>query len=237
MYDPVASLAAIDQHKTGIFICLAITVVMVFFYFARAIQLALRYKLYIVPFIGSAVFFWHDFSFVLLHHDWFVVYNHWWVKMWWFALCGSSALEAYMIWQVIKYGHREFGRNYTFAAYAGLVIAATLGTGAMWFLIKITLNDPLYFVTFAVTAVFSVPLHTGLMFIRGSSRGQCVYMQASTIVMLVCLSAAFAQISNFFVSPVYLLFVAVMVAWACANIVLIRKTPDREPWTLATGRG
>jgi hypothetical protein len=116
-----------------------------------------------------------------------------------------------------------------------LIVAATLGVGALFSLIKAALGDPLYFITFAITAGFSVPLHTGLMMIRGSKRGQCVYMQGSVIVMLACLTAAFAQISDFFKSPIYLTFVTVIIVWACVNIALIVKLPDREPrtWTSA----
>lgn len=228
MYDAQAALQAIDLYTVPILSCLAITVVFAFLYFVVAIRVALTQKVYVVPLIGAAVFFWHDLSFVLLYDTWFNVYDHWWVKLWWVALCGTVPLEAYMIWHVIRFGHQELWPSLPKSQYTALIIAATLGMGALWFVIKATIQDDLYFITFAVTAVWSVPFHTVLMARRQSRAGQSIFMEASTIVMLVSMSAAFAQAAPFFRSPIYLAFVATMVLWALANIWLITRFPPLE---------
>ena len=225
MYAYKAALAAIDGHTTRIMIYLMTTVVFAFLYFVIALRMAIRQQVYVVPFIGAALFFWHDLTFVLQYDLWFHVYNHWWVKMWWYALCGTVALELLMIYQVFRYGHQELWPNLSRSAYGALIVLGTLGIGAMWYLIKISLQDELFFITFAITAVFSVPFHTAIMSRRQSRAGQSIVMELSTIVMLLCLSAAFTQVDPFFSSTPYRLFVAAFTLWPLANVALILRFP------------
>src|SRR5947208_1970546 len=93
--------------KLSILACLLLTVGFAFLYFAIALRVAAREKVYVVPFVGAALFFWHDLTFVLMYDKWFHGYDHWWVKMWWFALVGTVALELVMIYHVYKYGREE----------------------------------------------------------------------------------------------------------------------------------
>ena len=225
MYAYKAALAAIDGNTTRIMIYLMTTVVFAFLYFVIALRMAIKQQVYVVPFIGAALFFWHDLTFVLQYDLWFHVYNHWWVKMWWYALCGTVALELLMIYQVFRYGHQELWPNLSRNAYGALIVLGTLGIGAMWYLIKISLQDELFFITFAITAVFSVPFHTAIMSRRQSRAGQSIVMELSTIVMLLCLSAAFTQVDPFFSSTPYRLFVAAFTLWPLANVALILRFP------------
>lgn len=225
MYAYKAALAAIDGNTTRIMIYLMTTVVFAFLYFVIALRMAIKQQVYVVPFIGAALFFWHDLTFVLQYDLWFHVYNHWWVKMWWYALCGTVALELLMIYQVFRYGHQELWPNLSRSAYGALIVLGTLGIGAMWYLIKISLQDELFFITFAITAVFSVPFHTAIMSRRQSRAGQSIVMELSTIVMLLCLSAAFTQVDPFFSSTPYRLFVAAFTLWPLANVALILRFP------------
>lgn len=225
MYAYKAALAAIDGNTTRIMIYLMTTVVFAFLYFVIALRMAIKQQVYVVPFIGAALFFWHDLTFVLQYDLWFHVYNHWWVKMWWYALCGTVALELLMIYQVFRYGHQELWPNLSRSAYGALIVLGTLGIGAMWYLIKISLQDELFFITFAITAVFSVPFHTAILSRRQSRAGQSIVMELSTIVMLLCLSAAFTQVDPFFSSTPYRLFVAAFTLWPLANVALILRFP------------
>jgi hypothetical protein len=95
----------------------------------------------------------------------------------------------------------------------------------LWALVKATLDDELYFLSFAITAVFSVPFHTAIMSRRQSRAGQSVMMELSTIVMLLSETAAFVQVAPVFHSPVYLAFVAAFVVWPLVNIWLMLKLP------------
>ncbi|WP_428312996.1 hypothetical protein [Hydrocarboniphaga sp.] len=225
MYDARAALLAIDQHTATIMACLLVTVIFAFLYFFIALRMAIKQQVYVVPFIGSAVFLWHDFSFVLMYDQWFHVYDHWWVKMWWFALSGTVILELVMLYQVYRYGHKELWPNLSKPAYGAMIVLGTLGIGLLWALVKTSLGDELFFITFAITASFSVPFHTALMSRRQSRAGQSALMELSTIVMLWSLTGAFMQIDAFFRSPVYLGFVATFTVWPLVNIWLMRRLP------------
>ncbi|MDB5968395.1 MAG: hypothetical protein JWQ90_845 [Hydrocarboniphaga sp.] len=225
MYDAHAALLAIDQHTFTIMACLLSTAFFVFVYFFIAFAMARKQQVYVVPFIGSAVFLWHDFSFVLMYDKWFHFYNHWWVKMWWFALCATVVLEVVMLYQVYRYGHKELWPNLSKRAFGMLIVLGTIGIGLLWALVKVSLGDELFFITFAITASFSVPFHTAVMSRRQSRAGQSVVMELSTIAMLWSLTGAFAQIDAFFRSPVYLAYVATFTLWPLANIWLMRRLP------------
>lgn len=224
-YDAVEALRTIDANTLPIMVCLLTTVIFAFLYFFIALRMAIKQKVYVVPFIGSALFFWHDLTFVLMYDKWFNVYNHWWVKMWWFALVGTVALELFMLYQIYQYGHKELWPKLSKRAFGALIVLGTLGIGAMWALIKFSMDDELFFITFAITAVFSVPFHTALMQRRQSRAGQSIAMELSTIVMILSLTGVFVQINEFFRSPLYLGFVAVFVLWPLANVWLILRLP------------
>lgn len=237
MYDAFDALKAIDAHTWPIMACLLSTVIAVFVYFGIAVSMAIRQKVYVVPFVGAAVFFWHDLTFSLMYHQWFEVYNHWWVKMWWYALVCSVAFEAFLIYQIIRYGHKELWPTISKSAFTVLVLLGTLAVGAGWLLIKTSLGDPLFFITFSITAVWSVPFHTALMVKRRSRLGQSVVMELSTVVMMLSLAGAFSQIAPFFRSPAYLCFVAAFSIWPLFNVWLILKLPETSSNTASARVG
>jgi hypothetical protein len=234
MYDARAALLAIDAHAGSIMACLTVTVIFAFIYFFIAFAMARKQGVYVVPFTGAALFFWHDLSFVLFYDKWFNVYDHWWVKMWWFALVGTVILELVMLYQVYRYGRAELWPRLSTRAFGTLIVLGTLGIGALWALVKATLDDELYFISFAITAVFSVPFHTAIMSRRQSRAGQSVVMELSTIVMLLSETAAFIQVAPVFRSPVYLGFVAAFVLWPLANVWLILRLPAMHAARAAT---
>ncbi len=228
MYDTAEALAGIDQNVVPIFSALLIVAIAVFVYWVQAIRVANRDQVYVIPFIGISVFFWHDLSFVLSYNLWFNVYDHWWLKMWWYVLTPCVLFEAYFIWHVIKWGRKDFFGNFSQPQFTALVLIATVGVGGFWYLFKTVMQDEFFFITFAITAVWSVPLHTGLMAKRQSRKGQSAIMELSTIPMILGLSYAFSHASDFFSSPIYLSFVAVTISWALANVWLMYQMPEGD---------
>ena len=223
-YDPVQALAAIDAHRPAVLACLVLALGFSFVYFLIAVRMALRQKVYVEPFLGASVFFWHDLSFAANWPVWQSEYGgHWWLAMWSIGLCGTVALEAFLIWQFIRYGHEEIMPSATRPQFAALTIAGVLGVGAMWWLVKETLDDPLFFVTFAITAIWSTPFHTGIMLRRRNTLGQSVAMNASVVVIFAAVSAALMIAVPAFRSLPYYAFLAVFLLWPIVNIAMIRK--------------
>lgn len=231
MYDYGSAIAALDAHWQTILPCLAGPVVFTYIYFTTAVRQAVAEKVYVEAFFSASFFFWHDLSFVLAYPLWFGgPYHHWWFQTWCVALVGTVAFEGFLIWQVYRYGHQELWPNLSKRAFGTLLILGTLGVGAVWWLIKHGINDDLYFVSFALTAVIpAAPWHTALMVLRKSRAGQSQVRQLCMAGNLVFLTAAFAQISDFFLSPVYLAFAIAFTLWPLGNIWLIRRLPSPAP--------
>jgi len=225
MYDAHEALVGIDAHTAEIMTYLLVTVAAAFLYFAIAFRIAIKQKIYVVPFIGSALFFWHDFTYVCMYDKWFHVYDHWWVKLWWFALVGTVIFELLMIAQVYQYGQKELWPGMSRRAFGALLVSGTFGIGAMWWLVKASLGDELFFITFEITAVFSVPFHTAIMARRQSRAGQSAAMELATIVMLWCEWGAFSKVAPFFTTAPMIAFMCVFTIWPLANIWLMQRLP------------
>jgi len=215
--------------------CFLGNVVFAFLYFAIGVYMTLKKRIYVLPFIPAALFFWHDLNFVLSHDLWFDAYPHWWFQFTWYALIGTVAFEAYLISQFIRFGHPEIFPELSRLQFTAMTIGATLGIGGLWFLIKAGLNDDLYLISFTITAIFSVPFHTGVMLRRRSSAGQSVAMNLCVIVIFAAVSLASVVVAPIvFRTTLYLAFYLAFNAWCVVNIVLIKKLPTEPPYPALT---
>ncbi len=239
MYDPQEALAALDTNIVPIAAAFAVVIIAVFVYWLTAWRQTRIHGLYCVPFVGISVFFWHDLSFVLQYDKWFNVYDHWWLKVWWVGLVACIPFESLFLYHVIKYGQKDVLPGLTRTQFITGVLLAHCAIGALFFFFKFLLQDELYFVTFVITAMWSVPFHTGVMVMRGNTKTQSVVMELSTIVMVVCLSYAFSHVAGIFHSPLYFLGVGTYILWSLANVWLILNFPkalEKGGETSAIGR-
>jgi hypothetical protein len=113
-----------------------------------------------------------------------------------------------------------------------MTVAGTIAVGVLFWLVKASLNDPLYFITFAITAFWSTPWKVGIMMRRRSSAGQSVAMNVSVFIIFSCVSIAFMTAVPSFKSPAYLAVLAVFLAWPLFNIWMIRRLPSSPPYPL-----
>ena len=225
-YNPVAALQAIDQNAPLIATCLAVALGLSFVYFIIGIRLAIRQKVYVEPFMGASLFLWHDGSFAAQRTFWATTYdNHWWLQLWSYGLMGTVLLELFLLYQFVKYGRKELMPNMSDAGFAALTIAGTLAVGALWWLIKSSMNDPLYFVTFAITAFWSTPFKVGIMMRRQSTAGQSVWMNVCILFIFAAVSTVFMTVAPAFRSPPYLACLAVFMIWPLFNIWMIGRMP------------
>ena len=195
----------------------------------ESFRLAIKHRAYSAPLAAVAWFAMHDFIFVLQFEKWFYEYNHWWCKAWWFALVGTSIIEFALVGMVIKYGREELIPSASQKTFAMLVVAATLGIGILWLLIKSVLVDDLYLVSFPITAFWALPFSTALAVRRQSRRGQSVLLEVCVIFIMLSFQGALWHVDELFRSPFYLSFTLVAVLWGCANIWLLRQYPLFDP--------
>ena len=229
VYDPVAALVALNEHKIFVFICLGLGAGLSFVYFTIALRMTKQQQLYCVPFSAASWFFWHDLSYVLHYPLWIETYHsHWYLMLWTYAQVGTVAFEAFLIWQFIHYGRKELMPDASPSFFAGLVVLATLGVGALWWLVKTMLADELYLIAQNITLAWPSLFQTGILLRRKSRAGSSIIMQICVMIMLAALSAVGMLASPFFLSPAYLTFFAVFMIWPLVNIALILRCPPYQ---------
>jgi hypothetical protein len=131
MYDPQAVLKVVDTHTVGVLALAGITIVGMAIWFQQAFIVARRDRAYAFPMFCTAFWFAHDSSYVARFNEWFGTYDHWFPKLFWFALVVTSLTEIVYIGQTIRYGGREFPRL-SHRAYSWLVIAAVVSGVVIW---------------------------------------------------------------------------------------------------------
>jgi len=228
VYDPTAVLAAFDAHKAFVNACLLFALPFTFIYFLVGIRIAIRQQIYTVPYLGCALFVWHDGGFSALYYHWQDVYHwHWWLRRWEYSLMGTVALESFLIWQFIKYGRRELMPEVSPAFFGTLAVLGTLGIGTLWWLIKVTLADDLYLISFVITAAFpAIPFHTGMILRRKSRAGSSVWMQISVLLVHLSMSAIGMTVApSFFLAPPFLTYFVAFSIWPLVNVWLILRYP------------
>jgi hypothetical protein len=171
----------------------------------------------------------HDLGFVLSYDAWFHTYDHWWVKAWWFALIGTTVIEFALVWLVIRYGHTELAPHLPKRVFAGGVVGIMLGITALWILVKISMDDPLYLISFPITAFWAVPFGTALMLRRKSRRGQSVLQPLCIAVIVASLQAALWSVNDFFRQWPFVAFTVMAIVRSLANAWLLSTLPKWDP--------
>jgi hypothetical protein len=228
-YVPREVLAAVDHHIPVVAVFGAFAAIATFTYLAECFRLARRDKAYPVALGAVGWFAVHDLIFAFQFDKWWNEYGHWWTELWWFALCGTATMECALVGLVIKYGHRELLPQVSKRVFAGLVIAATIGIGAIWWCVKLNLDDDLYLISFPITALWALPLGTGMLLRRQSTRGQSVLLPACVIVIVVSFQGAFWFLDPMFRSWPFMLITITAVCWGGAEIWLMGKFPSYNP--------
>ena len=236
-YDPYVVLAAIDDHRVSVLAFFAVAAVFTFGYFIESFRLVRLHRVYTAPLAAVGWFAMHDLGFVLQYDDWFTVYDHWWVKAWWFALVATSLIELAFVGIFIRYGWSELLPQVSHRAFAFLSIAMVLGIGAIWAVAKSVLGDDLYLVSFPITAFWALPFSTALALRRGSRLGQSPRQEVFVVFIVVAFQGALWPLDEVFRSVPFMAFTATAVCWGAANVWLLRTLPDgTEPREVGASR-
>jgi hypothetical protein len=228
-YDPISALAAIDSHAVAVLGCFAVTALATSTYLFESFRLTFRDAAYSVALPAVGWFAVHDLGFVLQYGTWFHTYDHWWVKAWWVALIGTSIVEFALVAMVIKYGWRELAPWLSKRAFTLGVTLMVAGIAALWWLVKQALDDPLYLISFPITAFWAVPFSTAMILRRGSRRGQSILQNICVAVIVLGFQGALWQVDEFFRSGPFVAFTVVAVAWSIGNVWLLRRLPFWNP--------
>ncbi len=224
-YEATAALAAIDENVVWILAFFAIAAVATFVYLVQSFKLARAHEAYSSALPAVGWFAVHDLHFVFLYELWFDVYDHWWVKAWWVALVFTTLIEFALVGMIIKYGRKELAPWASQKAFFGLVALGTVAIGVIWLLVKASIADPLWLISFPITAFWAVPFSTALMLRRNSQRGQSITLPICSVFIVGAFQGALWLIDPFFRSPFFLMFTTMGISWALVNVWLLTRLP------------
>lgn len=224
-YDPISALAAIDHHLVAVLGFFSITAVATFTYLLESFRLVRRDAAFSAALPAVGWFAVHDLGFVLQYNTWFHVYDHWWVKAWWILLIATSAIEFVLVGMVVRYGWPELAPRLSRAAFGTGVLGIVAGIAVLWWLVKRALDDPLYLISFPITAFWAVPFATAIILRRDSRRGQSIAQNVCVAFIVLGFQGALWQVDPFFRSAPFVSFTAMAVLWCVGNVWLLRQMP------------
>ena len=176
MYDVHLLLEAIDANRgyvlSGFVICMIFQV----WWLGNAVLVARRDKAYSIPFFCTAFWFAHDLGVAVRFQQWFVVYDHWYLKIFWVGLLAALVLELFFLWQTAKYGHGELLPEWSRKSFALLLVVALLFAEVIHEYFKLAFGDPLFQLDPTLTMLVYPVFGAAMVVRRKSTRGQSATM-------------------------------------------------------------
>lgn len=227
-YDASVLLASVDSNKPLFLAMGSLAMLFNYIYFYLCLANARRDRVAAYPLVCSTVWFAHDLSFVLHFQDWFHVYNHWYVKLFWLALIPTTFLEILYIRDFWRFGRAELPRlnDGQFNAFvAGSVLLGIVG----WYSVKQFLDDPIYAYTFGSTGFMAVAFCLPRMLRRGDAKGQSHHAWIAYTLMQTCwFSTTVVFFGSPFHQPWYLLMATSSITGGIVMAVVAFKWRDEK---------
>jgi len=175
------------------------------------------------------IWFAHDLSFVLMYDEWFNVYNHWYVKLFWVALIPTTLAEAGFIYQTWRYKKNEILPSASPNVFLGFIVVSIVLGAIGWWSLKEFLNDSIYAYTFGATGAMAPPLVISRILARGNAKGQSVMTWVSYTCMQVCwFSVVLLFFGPAFRTPWYLAMASASVGGGIALSLITYRLQHRH---------
>lgn len=195
MYEPHALLDQIDAHKLPILLICSMSMAANYTLFIESFRQTRARGIVTMPVFCTVFWLVHDLSFVLKYDRWFGVYDHWYLKLFWVALVLTVSWEIAFTYQLIRYGREEFAPFLTQAQFAVAVILTEAVAMGAWLVLKDSLSDDLYVLTFGLALIVYPIFGIATMARRRSVEGFTPLQPAALTVM--CLTWYTATIGWF----------------------------------------
>lgn len=225
MYDPYQVLAAIDANKWPILAVCGMAMVCNYIWFIAAVRNGLKHGVYPIPVFCT--FFWlaGDASLVFRFEQWFSVYDHWYMKLFWAALVLTVACELVFLGLIIRFGRREIAPMLTQGQFTGVILAGVVFTMVVWEFVKGLIGDELYVTYFHLANLAGPPFMAALMLRRRSAAGTTPLIWFTYAAMEACWFVACALwYGGPFASPSYVTIYVLATLAAVAMGVAVRRT-------------
>lgn len=185
MYDAHDLLARIDADAGWILSAFALAMVFQTVWLVECFRLARRERVYTMPLFCTLFWFAHDSGYVARFHQWFDVYDHWFLKCFWIGLLSAVVLELLFLSQVVHYGRDELAPGISTRTFVAGLVVVQLMSSATWELFKYLSTDPLYQFGPLLTQIAYPLFGLAMLLRRRSALGQNVTMWAAFTGMTV----------------------------------------------------
>ncbi|NIB38858.1 hypothetical protein HBA55_04630 [Pseudomaricurvus alkylphenolicus] len=229
IYDVTTTLANIDANKARLFVFGGLALICNFIYFGAGIYQGFKHKVFSMPVCATLIFIPHDLLYLMMFDKWFNVYDHWFCQLFWVGLIITNLEEFLFLYLTLKYGRKELMPQVSQRTFQTLVLLGLAGVFVAWYAIKSVLADELWLFTFGWTVWFCIPFVIPMMLRRNSAVGNSTLMWGAYIGMALCYWAAVWPLAPFFRSPAWLALGALVVVWALAVIVVMKKLQSGSP--------
>jgi len=184
VYDAQELLATIDADTLPILVLFGLAMVCQTVAMVTAVRISAREQVISIPLFCTFFWFAHDVGYVVRFHEWFVTYDHWFLKCFWVGLFSAMALELVFFAQAIRYGRGEYLPQATPLQFALLVAGGAVAWIVGWEFFRRLVDDPLYQAGAALT-LFVLPMAGGAQLLRRRSMvGQSVTVWAAFTAMV-----------------------------------------------------
>ena len=226
MYEPHAVLAAIDAHKWNVIALCSVAMVCNYTWFFAAVRQGFRDQAVPIPIFCTLFWLAGDGSMVLQYHLWFDVYRHWYVELFWGALCLTVSFELTFLYMTLRFGRRELTPGWSQNQFTALIMSGVLVAWVVWLFVKSELNDELYIGYFHL-ANMAGPLFAAPQLLHRRSRAGTTPLiwGAYTLMVLSWFTACALWFGEPFASPGYLLFYATCTLASAAMTIAVMRMP------------
>ena len=228
MYDPNIVLASIDQNRWNILALCGFAMLCNYTYFVAAIRQGFRDRVYPVPIFCSLFWLVGDASMVLSYNLCFKVYNHWYLKLFWGALCITVVFELIFLYMILRFGREEMRPALSRLQFNSLIGGGLVVSATVWAFIKEGLGDPLFIKYFDLAVMAGPPFYAALLMRRGSTKGtNSLGTWAYTLMAASWYGATTLWFGAPFNSSTFIVFYVVSTASAAAVAITVgrRSTP------------
>lgn len=233
-YDPQVTLAAITDNAVPIVVIGGISIVAMWVFFVEAARMSRRDR--VAPMaLWMTVLWWpHDGNYLLRFDDWFSTYDHWFMQLFWFAIIVTFVSETIYVVETIRYGRDELSPGQSQGMHTLRILGALAAGVISWSLLKGSLEDPLFLLSFMGTLLWGLPSSMALLTRRRSAVGQSLLEWQAYCVMTFCYSIASIGFfeDDFFHSWQYVGICTAACTWSVAVVVQLRAAGAvRSSWT------
>jgi hypothetical protein len=226
MYDTKEVLASIDRNAVYILVLCATAMLFNYIYFIAAARRGFRDKVY--PFSVFSTLFWlsGDASVVLNYDLAFHVVNHWYLKLFWVALCFTVLFELLYLSMIIRFGRKELAPDMSQSQFVAIILGALAVMFIAYTFIKTRMVDTLVIDYFCLANLAGPVFGWHLITRRKTRAGTSTLIWICYTMLVICWSAALAFFfGKPFNSPEYLTLYGLAIAGSVIVTLKVMSLP------------